>query len=49
MARAVRFDHYGDVDVLDVRDIDMPRAVPDEVVVEVRACAINPGPVILAL
>jgi NADPH:quinone reductase-like Zn-dependent oxidoreductase len=42
-ARAVRFDRYGDRDVLYVADIPMP--VPDEgeVLVEVRAAAINPG------
>lgn len=42
-ARAVRFDRYGDRDVLYVADIDMPVPGPDEVVVEVRAAGINPG------
>ncbi|BAX90408.1 NADP-dependent oxidoreductase [Mycobacterium shigaense] len=42
-ARAVRFDRYGDRNVLYVADIDMPRPGADEVVVEVRAAAINPG------
>jgi NADPH:quinone reductase-like Zn-dependent oxidoreductase len=41
--RAVRFDNYGDVDVLDVRDVDDPVAGPGRVVVEVRAAGINPG------
>ncbi len=42
-ARAVRFDRYGDRDVLYVTDVPMP--VPDagEVLVEVRAAGINPG------
>jgi NADPH:quinone reductase len=42
-ARAVRFDRYGDRDVLYVADIDMPSPGPGEVVVEVRAAGINPG------
>jgi NADPH:quinone reductase-like Zn-dependent oxidoreductase len=41
--RAVRFDEYGDVDVLDVREVDDPVAGPDEVLVAVKAAAINPG------
>ena len=43
MGRAVRFDHYGDVDVLYVADVDMPEPATGEVVVEVRAAGINPG------
>ncbi|MEV6791631.1 NADP-dependent oxidoreductase [Streptomyces sp. NPDC051320] len=42
-ARAVRFDRYGDRDVLYVADIPMPRPAADEVLVEVRAAGINPG------
>lgn len=42
-ARAVRFDRYGDRDVLYLADVDMPSPGPDEVVVEVRAAGINPG------
>lgn len=41
--RAVRFDEYGDVGVLEVRDVDVPVAAPDEVVVQVVATSINPG------
>ncbi len=41
--RAVRFDHYGDVEVLDVREVDDPVATPGRVVVEIRAAAANPG------
>ena len=43
--KAVRFDHYGDVDVLDVREVDAPVATPGRVVVEIRAAAVNPGDV----
>ena len=43
MPRAVRFERYGDVDVLEV--VEVPRPVPQEgqVVVRVRAAGINPG------
>ncbi len=41
--RAVRLDEYGDVGVLDVRDVDVAQAAPDGVVVEVVATSINPG------
>jgi NADPH2:quinone reductase len=41
-ARAVRFDQYGDRDVLYVTDVPMPDPAPGEVVVEVRAAAVNP-------
>ncbi len=43
MARAVRFDHYGDRDVLYVADVEVPVPGAGEVVVEVRAAGINPG------
>jgi NADPH:quinone reductase-like Zn-dependent oxidoreductase len=39
----VRFDHYGDRDVLYVADVEAPQPPPGEVVVQVRAAAINPG------
>ena len=42
-ARAVRFDRYGDRDVLYVADVPMPVPATGEVVVEVRAAGINPG------
>jgi len=41
--RAVRFDRYGGVDVLEVRDVDDPADAEGRVVVEVRASGINPG------
>lgn len=42
-ARAVRFEGYGDRDVLYVTDVPRPDPSPDGVVVEVRATSINPG------
>ncbi|MFC4244905.1 NADP-dependent oxidoreductase [Gryllotalpicola reticulitermitis] len=42
-ARAVRFDRYGDRDVLYVADVPMPEPKDGEVLVEVRAAGINPG------
>jgi NADPH:quinone reductase-like Zn-dependent oxidoreductase len=43
MGKAVKFDQYGGIDVLQVRDV--PRREPREgqVLVEVRAAGINPG------
>src|SRR4029077_20775207 len=43
MPKAVQFDSYGDVEVLEVRDV--PRPVPEagEVLVEVRAAGVNPS------
>ncbi|MEA2179804.1 MAG: hypothetical protein QOG77_3101 [Solirubrobacteraceae bacterium] len=41
--RAVRFDEYGGVDVLDVREVDDPVAGPGRVLVAVKAAGINPG------
>jgi NADPH:quinone reductase-like Zn-dependent oxidoreductase len=41
----VRFDHYGDRDVLSVVDVPMPTPSAGEVVVAVRAAGINPGEV----
>jgi NADPH:quinone reductase len=43
MARAVRFDHYGDRDVLYVADVDIPTPAAGEVVVSVLAAGLNPG------
>ena len=41
--RAVRFDEYGGLDVLDVREVDDPRPTAGRAVVRVRATGINPG------
>ncbi len=41
--RAVRFDHYGDPDVLEVRDVEDPQPGPGQVRVRVKAAGINPG------
>jgi NADPH:quinone reductase-like Zn-dependent oxidoreductase len=41
--KAVRFDEYGPVDVLDVRDVPVPAPGPGEVLVRVKAAGINPG------
>jgi NADPH:quinone reductase-like Zn-dependent oxidoreductase len=41
MPKAVRFERYGDVDVLEV--VDVPSPGPGQVVVRVRAAGINPG------
>ena len=41
--KAVRFDQYGDRDVLYIADVEVPQPGPGEVLVEVRAASINPG------
>ncbi len=41
--KAVRFDRYGGVDVLDVREVPRPQPNAGEVLVEVKAAGINPG------
>jgi NADPH:quinone reductase-like Zn-dependent oxidoreductase len=43
MSKAVQFDTYGDVDVLEVRDVTRPVPGRGEVLVEVKAAGINPG------
>src|SRR5207245_2593765 len=40
---AVRFDTYGDIDVLKVVEVDPPVAGPGHVVVRMKAAGINPG------
>lgn len=41
--QAVRFDQYGDVGVLEVREVDDPVIGDGEVLVRVKAASINPG------
>ena len=41
--KAVRFDDYGGVEVLEVRDVARPEPGPDQVLVAVRAASINPS------
>jgi NADPH:quinone reductase-like Zn-dependent oxidoreductase len=43
MSRAVRFDEYGPIDVLQVVDVEDPVAGEGELLVRVRATSINPG------
>lgn len=41
--RAVRFDRYGGIDVLQIVEVDRPVPGPGEVLVRVKAAGINPG------
>ena len=41
--KAVRFDKYGDIDVLYVADVPVPEPAQGEVLVQVTAASINPG------
>jgi NADPH:quinone reductase-like Zn-dependent oxidoreductase len=43
MARAVRFDEYGGVEVLKIVDVDRPVPGPGQLLVRVKAAGINPG------
>jgi NADPH:quinone reductase-like Zn-dependent oxidoreductase len=43
MPKAVRFDEYGGLDVLQVRDVPRPVPGPGQVLVQVKAAGINPG------
>jgi NADPH:quinone reductase-like Zn-dependent oxidoreductase len=43
MSKAVKFDHYGGVDVLQVLDVPRPEPGEGQVLVEVKAAGINPG------
>ena len=43
MPKAVRFDHYGGIEVLHVVDVPRPVPAPGEVVIRVKAAGINPG------
>jgi NADPH:quinone reductase-like Zn-dependent oxidoreductase len=41
--KAVRFDHYGGIDVLKVVDVPRPDPGPGQALVQVKAAGINPG------
>jgi NADPH:quinone reductase-like Zn-dependent oxidoreductase len=41
--KAVRFDRYGGVDVLNIADVPVPALGPGQVLVKVKAAGINPG------
>ncbi len=41
--KAVRFDEYGPASVLGVRDVPIPEAGPEQVLIRVKAAGINPG------
>jgi NADPH:quinone reductase-like Zn-dependent oxidoreductase len=41
--KAVRFDDYGGIEVLEVCDVPRPEPGPDQVLVAVRAAGINPS------
>jgi NADPH:quinone reductase-like Zn-dependent oxidoreductase len=43
MPKAVRFEEYGGVEVLNVVEVPMPEPGPGRVLVGVRAAGINPG------
>jgi NADPH:quinone reductase-like Zn-dependent oxidoreductase len=43
MPRAVRFNHYGDVDVLEVVEVARPTPAAGQVLVAMKAAGINPG------
>ncbi len=43
MPRAVRFEHYGGVDLLQVVEVERPVPGPGELLVRVKAAGINPG------
>ena len=43
MPRAVRFDKYGGIEVLQVVEVERPSAGPGKVLVRVKAAGINPG------
>src|ERR1700686_4723037 len=47
MSKAVQFDSYGGIDVLEVRDVPRPVPTAGEVLVEVRAAGINPSEAVI--
>src|ERR1700691_3376122 len=47
MSKAVQFDSYGGIDVLQVRDVPRPIPGVGEVLVQVRAADINPSEAVI--
>ena len=47
MSKAVQFDSYGGIDVLQVRDVPRPVPTAGEVLVEVKAAGINPSEAVI--
>ncbi len=45
--KAVKFDHFGDVDVLEVRHVGRPSPGTGEVLVAVKAAGINPSETVI--
>lgn len=45
--KAVRFDHYGGIDVLEVCEVPRPSPGSGEVLVEVKVAGINPGEAVI--
>ncbi|MET0704864.1 MAG: NADP-dependent oxidoreductase [Mycobacterium sp.] len=43
MPKAVQYDRYGDIDVLEVREVPRPVPANGEILVAVKAAGINPG------
>ena len=41
--KAVRFERYGDIEVLHVADVPVPEPAQRQVLVKVKAASINPG------
>jgi NADPH:quinone reductase-like Zn-dependent oxidoreductase len=47
MSKAVQFDSYGGIDVLEVRDVPRPVPAAGEVLVKVKAAGINPSEAVI--
>ena len=47
MPRAIRYDNYGDLDVLHVAEVPRPEPGDDQVVVRVVAAGVNPGEIVI--
>jgi NADPH:quinone reductase-like Zn-dependent oxidoreductase len=41
--KAIQFDHFGGPEVLEIREVERPAPTAGEVLVAIRAAAINPG------